>query len=93
MSVEELKQRQGAMWGSGPFERIATTVSDVHERVEYWQLFSTSFGPVKTLGESLELEQREVSRGAFADLYESNFREGDEIVQPREYLLTLGVRR
>ncbi len=22
MSVDELKQRQGAVWGSGPFERI-----------------------------------------------------------------------
>jgi len=60
---------------------------------EYWQLFVTSFGPVKMLAESLDPERREEFHRAFVDLYETEFREGNEIVHPREYLLTLGVRR
>jgi ubiquinone/menaquinone biosynthesis C-methylase UbiE len=33
MAFEELKSRQGVMWGSGPFEKIADTISDLHETV------------------------------------------------------------
>jgi ubiquinone/menaquinone biosynthesis C-methylase UbiE len=33
MAFEELKSRQGVMWGSGPFEKVADTISDVHEVV------------------------------------------------------------
>src|SRR5919202_49561 len=33
MAFEELKQRQSAMWGSGPYERITETIADVHELV------------------------------------------------------------
>jgi SAM-dependent methyltransferase len=33
MVFEELKQRHGAMWGSGPYERITETIADVHELV------------------------------------------------------------
>ena len=33
MAFEELKSRQGVMWGSGPFEKIADTISDLHEAV------------------------------------------------------------
>jgi hypothetical protein len=60
---------------------------------ECWQLFVTSFGPVKALAESLEPERREELHRAFVDHYETEFRQGDEIVQPREYLLILGTRR
>jgi ubiquinone/menaquinone biosynthesis C-methylase UbiE len=31
MGFEELKQRHAAMWGAGPFERIAHTLHDMHE--------------------------------------------------------------
>lgn len=31
MAFEELKTRQAAMWGAGPFERIAHTLHDMHE--------------------------------------------------------------
>jgi SAM-dependent methyltransferase len=31
MAFEELKARQAAMWGAGPFERIAHTLHDMHE--------------------------------------------------------------
>jgi SAM-dependent methyltransferase len=33
MAFEELKERQAAMWGSAPFERVAWTLADMHERV------------------------------------------------------------
>src|SRR5262245_4420510 len=33
MAFEELKQRQGIVWGSGPFELVAATISDVHRAV------------------------------------------------------------
>ena len=33
MAFEELKERHAAMWGSAPFERIAGTLADMHERV------------------------------------------------------------
>lgn len=33
MALEELKEKQGRMWGSGPYERIGATISDVHEAV------------------------------------------------------------
>ncbi len=33
MAFEELKQRHAAMWGAGPFERVATALEDMHEIV------------------------------------------------------------
>jgi ubiquinone/menaquinone biosynthesis C-methylase UbiE len=33
MAFEELKTKQSVMWGSGPFEKIADTISDLHETV------------------------------------------------------------
>ena len=33
MAYQELKQRQGVMWGTGPYQRVTETISDVHERV------------------------------------------------------------
>jgi len=59
---------------------------------EVWQLFSTSFGPVKTLNEALEGERREEYERAFIDYHES-FRTNGGIHMPRRYLLTLGRRR
>ena len=31
MAFEELKQRQSAMWGSGPYQRVTETIADLHE--------------------------------------------------------------
>jgi len=33
MAFEELKQRQAAMWGSAPFEKVAVNLADMHELV------------------------------------------------------------
>ena len=58
----------------------------------YWDLFSTSYGPTKTLADSLG-ERREELRAAWVDFFESNYRDGDEIAHTREYLLVVGTRR
>jgi ubiquinone/menaquinone biosynthesis C-methylase UbiE len=60
---------------------------------EYWQLFSTSYGPTKTLAESLDDDRREELHRAWVDFFESNYRVGHRIEHPRQYLLVLGARR
>ena len=59
---------------------------------EYWELFSTSYGPTKTLAESLGDRREELHRD-WVDFFETNYRSNDEIVHTREYLLVLGTRR
>jgi SAM-dependent methyltransferase len=74
---------------------------DIHEHMspmlissgeEYWQLFSTSYGPTKTLADSLG-DRREELHDAWVDFFETNYRSNGEIVHTREYLLVLGKRR
>ncbi|MGH9043135.1 MAG: class I SAM-dependent methyltransferase [Acidimicrobiia bacterium] len=57
-----------------------------------WDLFSSSYGPTKTLAENLG-DRRGELEGAWLDLFESRWATGDGIVQPREYLLVIGRRR
>jgi SAM-dependent methyltransferase len=57
-----------------------------------WQLFSTEYGPTKTLADSLDEEQREELHRAFVDLHEGSRRNGG-IEFSRTYLLTLGTRK
>lgn len=59
---------------------------------EYWQLFSTSYGPTKSAIEALDEERREEFHEAWIAFGEQH-REDDGIVHHREYLLTLGTRR
>ena len=58
----------------------------------YWELFSTSYGPTRTLAESLG-DRREELRRDWVDFFESNYRANGEIVHAREYLLVVGERR
>jgi hypothetical protein len=58
----------------------------------YWELFSTSYGPTKTLADSLG-ERREELHKAWVDFFETEYRVGDEIRHTREYLLIRGERR
>jgi 2-polyprenyl-3-methyl-5-hydroxy-6-metoxy-1,4-benzoquinol methylase len=58
----------------------------------YWELFSTSYGPTKTLADSLG-DRREELHGAWVDFFETNYRVNGEIAHAREYLLIVGVRR
>jgi ubiquinone/menaquinone biosynthesis C-methylase UbiE len=59
---------------------------------EAWELFSTSYGPTKTLADSLDEERREELHRSWVELYERS-RVGDEIVHHRLYLRVLGTRR
>jgi SAM-dependent methyltransferase len=58
----------------------------------YWELFSTSYGPTKTLADSLG-DRREELRRAWVDFFESNYSADGEIAHIREYLLVVGTRR
>jgi SAM-dependent methyltransferase len=59
---------------------------------EYWELFSTSYGPTKTAADALDDERREEFHRTWVEFFEER-REGDEVVHHREWLLTLGTRR
>jgi 2-polyprenyl-3-methyl-5-hydroxy-6-metoxy-1,4-benzoquinol methylase len=58
---------------------------------DYWELFSTAYGPTKTLAESIG-DRREELRRDWVDFFETNYRANGEIVHRREYLLVLGTR-
>jgi ubiquinone/menaquinone biosynthesis C-methylase UbiE len=60
---------------------------------EYWQLFSSSYGPTRTLAESLDEGRREEFHQAWVDFFETNYRSDGEIDHDREWLLVLGTRR
>ena len=73
------------------FEEHASTFR-IGSGEEYWQLFSTSYGPTKTLAESLGDRSEELHR-AWVDFFENRYRQDGEIVHVREYLLVLGTRK
>ena len=58
----------------------------------YWELFSTSYGPTKTLADSLGDRSEELHRD-WIDFFETNYQSNGEIAHTREYLLVLGRRR
>jgi SAM-dependent methyltransferase len=58
----------------------------------YWDLFSSSYGPTKTLADGLG-DRREELRRDWVEFFESNYRSNGEIAHPREYLLISGTRR
>jgi SAM-dependent methyltransferase len=68
------------------------SVLDAESGESVWQLFSTEYGPTKTLAESLDDEQREELHHAFVALHEESRRDGG-IAFSRTFLLTLGTRR
>jgi SAM-dependent methyltransferase len=78
-------------WFELDFERH---LSPVHlpSGEAYWELFSTSYGPTKSLADGLG-ERREELRWAWVDFFESNHRSNGEITHSREYLLVVGERR
>ena len=59
---------------------------------EYWELFSTSYGPTKTLADSLG-DRREDLHRDWVEFFETNYSSNGEIAHPREYLLVAGIRR
>lgn len=65
---------------------VAPSAEDV------WELFSTSYGPTKTLADSLDEDRREALRRDFVELH-ARYEDGEGVRMPRSYLLTLGTRR
>jgi hypothetical protein len=59
---------------------------------DVWQLFSTEFGPTKTLADSLDDETRDQLHREFVELHERSRANGG-IEFSRTYLLTLGTRK
>ncbi len=59
---------------------------------EYWNLFSSSYGPTKSLVEAIGERGEELHRD-WVDHFEENHRRNGGIVHEREYLLVLGMRR
>ena len=59
---------------------------------EYWDLFSTSYGPTKTLAEAIG-DRREDLHRDWVEFFETNYRQDGQIVHTREYLLISGIRR
>jgi hypothetical protein len=57
-----------------------------------WKLFSTSYGPTRTLAEAIGDRREELHRD-WVEFFETNYRQDGEIVHTREYLLISGIRR
>jgi len=57
-----------------------------------WETFSTSYGPLKTLADSLAQPKREALRADFI-AFHASFPTPLGICVPREYWLTVGVRK
>lgn len=60
---------------------------------DYWQLFSTSYGPTRTAVEALDEERREEFHRTWVDFFQTEYGRNGEIAHDREYLLVLGTRR
>jgi len=71
-------------------ERVSTLTVPTSE--DYWELFSTSYGPTKTLADSLG-ERREDLHRDWLEFFDTNYASDGEIAHTREYLLVSGLRR
>lgn len=69
-----------------------TTVLHEPDGEAVWRLFSTGYGPTKTIAGKLDPERREQLHRDFAKFHDQ-FRGELGVAMPREYLLTIGVRR
>jgi SAM-dependent methyltransferase len=69
-----------------------TTTLRVPSGKAAWELFIAGFGPTKTVAASLEPQRREEFTRDFIE-YHERFRGELGVAQPREYLVTVGVRR
>jgi ubiquinone/menaquinone biosynthesis C-methylase UbiE len=71
---------------------VLDTVHRAQSGEETWEVFSTSYGPTKTLAESLDDDRREELHRSWVELYEQS-RVADQIEHHRHYLRVLGTRR
>jgi len=59
----------------------------------YWELFSSSYGPTRTLSESLDDERREELHRSWVDFVDGELADNGEIEHAREWVLVYGTRR
>ena len=57
----------------------------------YWELFSSSYGPTKTLVEAIGDRSEDLHRD-WVEFFETNYADNGEIAHTREYLLVVGTR-
>lgn len=88
------RERVGELLGSAfdlRFETGTTTLREPDGEA-VWRLFATGYGPTKTLAGKLDPERRQQLQRDFVAFHEQ-FRSDLGIAMPRDYLLTIGVRR
>ncbi len=88
---DRLEELLGAAFDLEIEEHVSTL--ETADGEEYWQLFSTSYGPTKTLAESLDDDRREEFHRTWVEFFERDYGDDGKVVHPREYLLVLGTRR
>jgi hypothetical protein len=71
-------------------EHVSTVTTESAEA--YWDLFATSYGPTKSLYESLGERGAELRRD-WIEHFEANYAANGGMAHPRPYLLILGTRR
>jgi len=71
-------------------EGDAPQLADTGEEV--WELFTTVYGPTRTLAETLPDDRREAFRSAFVEFFEGH-RTNGRVHQRRPYLVVIGTRR
>jgi ubiquinone/menaquinone biosynthesis C-methylase UbiE len=70
-----------------------TSVLETADGEEYWELFSTSYGPTKTLADSLDDDRRAEFHRTWVEFFEREYSSNGGVRHTREYLLVLGTRR
>ena len=87
---EHLEALLGAAFEIEIGEHIVPQIAASGEAM--WDLMSTAYGPTKVLASSLDPERRESLHREFAAFFE-NYRDGDHVCLPRNYLQAIGRRR
>lgn len=88
------KERITELFGSAfdlKFETGNTYLREPNSRA-VWELFVNSYGPTKALAASLDSGSREALKNDFITFHE-NYESELGVEMPREYLLTIGVRK
>ena len=89
-SIDRIKQLLGEAFEL-KFERAVSYYRESSAEAA-WDTFSTSYGPTKTLADSLEPSRREQLRADFV-AFHAGFPTALGICVPREYWLTVGIRK
>ena len=88
---EVVRQLLGSAFELDIEERVSTL--NVPTGEDYWQLFSSSFGPTKTAVEALDEDRRTQFHQTWVDFFDSSYRSDSGVSHTREYLLVVGTRR